>query len=314
MKKNILVSVIIPTYNRASLIKDTIDSVMFQTYDNWECIIIDDNSTDETFKIVNEYIKKDGRFKFIQKKITDNRGASKSRNIGLSIAKGDYIQFLDSDDILAKNKIEKQLELLEKESHFTLSTCKWGKFNSISDELDLFENKSDYKTFENGKEYFDLIGVHGGFYPHHCFLIPKLLISKAGFWNESLTINDDGEFFFRILLSADKIVFSRYTHILYREHTVNNLSVLDSDSKANSLLNSWKIIESLYQTKYNEKNPAYLLKKKTAVYNELKKNNIKLINTNKHFFKEQIRNDNFILKLNKLGRRIRNKFKKIILK
>jgi glycosyltransferase involved in cell wall biosynthesis len=307
-----LVSIIIPTYNRAHIIGETLDSVLVQTYPNWECIVVDDGSTDETCVLLGEYLNKDIRFKYLVKPADIKKGASSSRNLGLKIAKGEYIQFLDSDDILAKNKIEMQLELLEKESHFTLSTCKWGKFNSISDELDFLKNKSDYKTYENGKEYFDLIGVHGGFYPSHCFLIPKSLISKVGFWNESLTINDDGEFFFRILSNAHKIVFSDKTYVLYRNNSLDNLSLLNSESKAISLLNSWKIIESLYVDKYNEVDSTYINKKKNSVYNELKRQYPRIVKQNKDFFKFQIKNDTFFFKLTKLKKRIKNKMKLIL--
>ena len=125
---NPLVSIIIPTYNRKWIIEDTLLSVISQTYINWECIIVDDNSTDNTIELINKYAKIDDRFKFIIKPITNIKGASVSRNIGLQNAKGKYIQFLDSDDLLAKNKLEVQIKLLEKENYNVISTCKWGDF------------------------------------------------------------------------------------------------------------------------------------------------------------------------------------------
>lgn len=105
---NNLITVIIPTYNRANLISATLDSVLAQTYAKWECIIVDDFSTDDTQAVVEKYINKDSRFKFLvnQRK----KGAQGARNTGLIHASGDWINFLDSDNTIDSNKFQKQLE------------------------------------------------------------------------------------------------------------------------------------------------------------------------------------------------------------
>src|SRR5690554_6036808 len=91
-----LVSIIIPVFNRANLIGETLDSVLTQCYSNWECIVIDDGSTDHTIEIINGFCIKDYRFKlFIRNR--EPKGAPTCRNIGLSIANGQYINFFDSD-------------------------------------------------------------------------------------------------------------------------------------------------------------------------------------------------------------------------
>lgn len=304
-----LVSIIIPSYNRSHLIGETLDSVIAQTYVNWECIIIDDKSTDETFTILSTYLKKDNRFIYVSKPSDIKKGASGSRNLGLKLAKGEYIQFLDSDDLLAENKLEEQLKLLITESKYTISTCKWGFFDIIGKPYTIFENKADYKNFENPKKYFDLIGQYGGFFPLHVFLINKELINSIGGWNENLTMCDDGEFFFRVLLNSDKIVYSDRTYVLYRNSNDDNLSSLNSKTKAISLVNSWKIIEALYTAKYNEINSMYLGKKKESVYYELKKHFPKIISNNRFFFKHQIEKDTFFLKIKKLNKRIIHRLK-----
>ncbi len=97
---NPLVSIIIPTFNRAHLIGETLDSVLAQTYENWECIIVDDGSTDNTAEVVNGYIQKDSRFQFYHRPIEKINGASSCRNFGLSLSKGVFVIFLDSDDLL----------------------------------------------------------------------------------------------------------------------------------------------------------------------------------------------------------------------
>lgn len=97
---NPLVSIIIPTYNRAYLISETLDSVLFQIYENWECIIVDDGSTDNTDEVVESYLCKDPRFQFHYRPNDRIKGANACRNYGFELSKGGYLLFLDSDDTL----------------------------------------------------------------------------------------------------------------------------------------------------------------------------------------------------------------------
>lgn len=306
---NPLVSIIIPTYNREWIIEDTLLSVISQTYTNWECIIVDDKSTDNTKEIVEKHSKKDDRFQFITKSDSDKKGASISRNIGLKYAKGQYIQFLDSDDLLANNKLEAQVNLLIKEDYKTIATCKWGEFVNTEDPVVLHENKEDYITFTNPLDYFNLIGKIGGFFPPINFLVSKELINFSGYWNENLTMNDDGEFFFRVISNANKIEFAKETYVLYRNNnsTNDNLSTLNSEEKARQLLRSWKLIETLYSAKFKDDNSPYLNKKKDSVYGTLKNTYPKIISENKYFFKEQLKKDTLYLKSTKLFKRVKNK-------
>src|SRR5690606_10638879 len=105
-----LVSIIIPTYNRAHLISETLDSVLAQTYTNWECIVVDDGSSDNTDELLRTYCDKDDRFKYFHRPDTHRPGGNGARNYGLDNAKGDYITFLDSDDYIAHYAIEDKLK------------------------------------------------------------------------------------------------------------------------------------------------------------------------------------------------------------
>ncbi len=109
---NKLVSVITPTYNCGAYIEDTIKSVIDQTYANWEMIIVDDMSTDNTEEIVKKYAASDNRIKYY--KLEHNSGAAVARTKAMEIAKGNYMAFLDSDDLWISNKLEKQLKFMEK--------------------------------------------------------------------------------------------------------------------------------------------------------------------------------------------------------
>lgn len=113
------VSIIIPTHNREAFIREAIDSVLAQSFADWEIIIIDDASTDKTESIVSEYVTKDSRIKYYKNE--ENLGIARTRNKGLKIAKGIYIAPLDSDDIwMDKEKLKKQVEFLDTNQDYAL--------------------------------------------------------------------------------------------------------------------------------------------------------------------------------------------------
>lgn len=114
-EENPLVSVITPTYNAEAFIELTIDSVQSQTYRNWEMVIVDDASTDETVSIIRKIMQSEPRIRLIERKI--NEGAARTRNQGLREAKGRYIAFLDSDDSWSALKLERQLDFMVSNNH-----------------------------------------------------------------------------------------------------------------------------------------------------------------------------------------------------
>jgi glycosyltransferase involved in cell wall biosynthesis len=146
--KNDLVSIITANYNCENFIDDTIKSVLKQTYKNWEMIIVDDLSTDNSIKIIENYIKEDNRIKLI--KLKENSGAAVARNRAIEEAKGRYIAFLDSDDLWEKTKLEKQLAFMQENSYdFT-----YTNYNLVDESNSRYGN-----TFKAKKEssYHDLL-------------------------------------------------------------------------------------------------------------------------------------------------------------
>lgn len=120
---NNLISIIVPSYNSSKFIAQTIDSVLAQTYQNWEMIIVDDKSPDNSNNIIKEFYQKDNRIKLIQ--LEKNSGPAIARNIGIKEAKGRYIAFLDSDDLWLPHKLETQVNFMkEKNIPFTYSSYK----------------------------------------------------------------------------------------------------------------------------------------------------------------------------------------------
>ena len=121
-----LISIITPSYNSAKFISETIESVLAQSYQNWEMIIVDDCSSDNSIDIIKNYIKKNSAIKLITLNI--NCGVAKARNVGLKNAKGDYIAFLDSDDLWDKNKLQEQINFM-KDNNIHLSYTSYIKIN-----------------------------------------------------------------------------------------------------------------------------------------------------------------------------------------
>jgi teichuronic acid biosynthesis glycosyltransferase TuaG len=109
-----LISIVTPSYNCSSFIEETIKSVQAQSYHHWEMIIVDDASADNSVDIIKHNIKKDKRIKLIS--LTKNVGAAKARNAALKEAKGDYIAFLDSDDLWLPTKLEEQMAFMKREN------------------------------------------------------------------------------------------------------------------------------------------------------------------------------------------------------
>ena len=118
--KELLISIIMPAYNCEKYIEDAINSVIAQTYNSWELIVIDDGSKDNTIKIVEGLSDKDKRIRFYKNE--KNLGVSETRNKGISFAKGDWIAFLDSDDMWEPVKLEKQFEIVEQKTEEFLFT------------------------------------------------------------------------------------------------------------------------------------------------------------------------------------------------
>ncbi|UCS91821.1 glycosyltransferase family 2 protein [Echinicola marina] len=112
------ISIIIPTYNYGFVLSQTLESVLEQTHQNWECIIVDDGSTDNTEEIVNKYLSKEKRFLYHKQQ---NSGVSAARNKGIKLASGDFLQFLDGDDLISPEKLSLQIRHFESNPDIDIS-------------------------------------------------------------------------------------------------------------------------------------------------------------------------------------------------
>jgi len=171
-----LVSIIIPTYNRADLLSRAIQSVINQTYKDWELLIIDDGSTDNTKEIVEEFVKKDPRIKYFYQ---ENKGQGAARNLGIRESKGEYIAFLDSDDEFLENKIEKSVKIFNEDKNIGMI---YSNAIIIGNYLD---NK---KSLEISKLYYGNIYkklLLNNFITTSTVVVKKEVFLNCGFFNKS---------------------------------------------------------------------------------------------------------------------------------
>ncbi|WP_026839468.1 glycosyltransferase family 2 protein [Gillisia sp. JM1] len=285
-----LISIIIPTFNRSSLIGVTLDSVIAQTYTNWECIVVDDGSSDGTTEIVEFYSSNDERINLYPRPEEKPKGASSCRNYGLEISNGEYIQFLDSDDLISKEKLSSQLKLLEKKPQNSIATCKWGTFKDDLDNSKIHQNLKAYDDFENPSDFINAMGVSICYFPPHAYLIRKSIIIKAGYWNEYLSLNDDSEFMIRVIINSDKICFSEDSIAFYRLPGEDNLSYFNSESKVLDAIYSWMLIENYLKIRFKKEEFPFIERAKNDFYQHAKVFPELLIK-NKEYFKSQIRRE-----------------------
>jgi glycosyltransferase involved in cell wall biosynthesis len=193
-----LVSIIIPTYNRAHLIGETLDSIMAQTYTNWECIVVDDGSTDNTEKLILKYVEKDVRFQYHMCPKDRLQGGNAARNYGFEISRGDYVNWFDSDDLMDSQKIEFNMYhfFINKNIDFCIS-------NALTFETNLNDFKELY--FDNEKKLFESFILRENSVQTGVPLFKKsfLKINKYIF-NESTFRGQDLEFLSSIFFNYQK--------------------------------------------------------------------------------------------------------------
>lgn len=213
-----LVSILIPCHNAAPFLRSTLDSAFAQTWPNCEVILVDDGSTDDSLSIARTYGTRG-----LQVIAQPNRGASAARNAALRAAHGDFIQFLDADDLLAPEKITRQLTRAEHEPAGTVFTGRWGRFTDnptqawFKDDNPLFSDLAP-------RDYLRRYGSHDCMMHPATWLIPRAVVEAAGRWDERLSLNDDGEYFARVVAAAKRIAFCADALSFYRSGLPGSLS------------------------------------------------------------------------------------------
>lgn len=171
-----LVTIITPIFNAQNFIAETIESVIDQTYQNWEMIIVDDCSTDNSRDIVKKYEVKDSRIKLIELEVNFG-GPARPRNVGLDISKGDYLAFLDADDVWLENKLQVQIsEMLVNNLDFTSTESKFIDDNSIDTIINKYKIVIFFKKIKRKATLSDVI--KGNFIRASSAIVSKNFISK----------------------------------------------------------------------------------------------------------------------------------------
>ena len=232
-----LVSILIPCYNAAPWLEATLNSALAQTHPHTEIILVDDGSTDDSLARARRYESRGVRVV-----AQPNAGASAARNHALRLSHGDYIQFLDSDDLLTPDKIAAQLAALHTPpAHAdSVASCRWGRFTTDPAAATFV----DHAVFRDFAPLDYLVAHTGGAQMMHpaAWLVPRAVAERAGPWDESLSLNDDGEYFARIVLAAHSIVFSSAGASLYRSNLTGSLSRQRSRRALESVFRSVELV------------------------------------------------------------------------
>ncbi|WP_316736065.1 glycosyltransferase family 2 protein [Pedobacter aquatilis] len=206
-----LVSVIIPAYNAAHTIEETLDSVFAQTFENLEVIVVNDGSTDDTLSILENYPRS------ITIITTENRGVSSARSLGFANSVGDYIQYLDADDLLMPYKLDQQLNALLAHNA-DVAYGDWQKFKYENDKFVITE------TIERQIEGDLEIVLFTYFWcPPAAILYSRRLCQKLC-WNENLPVIQDARYFLDAAIAKGEFVYTKGIMAKYRSAQSNSLS------------------------------------------------------------------------------------------
>jgi glycosyltransferase involved in cell wall biosynthesis len=196
-----LVSVLMPLHNKEDYVAEAIKSVLNQTYQNIELIIVDDGSTDGSFDIAKRFVS-DKVLLYKQ----ENKGVSAARNVAFEHSKGDFIQYLDADDVLESRKIEEQSLILMNRNESVLVIAKRFYFQKNIEDRWILPNMLILEKNYDDMRVFLVDEVSSSAFVHS-WLIPRVLLQKAGKWDETMTIFEDRDFYLRLVYAAKNIIY-----------------------------------------------------------------------------------------------------------
>ncbi|HEY4282963.1 MAG TPA: glycosyltransferase family 2 protein [Chthoniobacterales bacterium] len=219
-----LVSILIPAFNAEAFVSNAIASAVTQTWPRKEVVVVDDGSSDRTLSIARQFSSEN-----VSILTQPNQGASSARNKAFSACQGDYIQWLDADDILAPDKIEKQMSAWKSDcTARTLLSSSWGHFRRniatakfVPSRLWCDLSPTDWLVRKLGEDLYMQPAT---------WLATRALTEAAGPWDTRLSLDDDGEYFCRLVAASDGVKFVPEAKMFYRRGA-NTLSDVDYSSK-----------------------------------------------------------------------------------
>ena len=262
-----LVSVIIPAYNSAKTIEKTLQSVFDQDYESIEIIVVNDGSTDDTEQVLSQYFDK---IKYIHQA---NAGVSVARNTGYSVAEGEYIQYLDADDLLAKGKISIQIEAL-KNNNAEVAYGDWIKFTETDQAFKELEIVS-----REIQERAEIELITDFWVPLAALLYKRTITEKIGAWNTKLPIIQDARYALDAALNKAIFIYTPGVMAYYRAHDSGSLSTKNKLSFMLDCFENAKQIDALWRTDYKTD-----IEKKKAIIQVLRfcVNEFSIHDKNKH--------------------------------
>lgn len=217
MANDNLVSIIIPSYNAAKYIKEAVDSALAQTYKNLEIVVVDDGSTDDTKTVLESYVAS-GRIRYIYQ---GNKGLAGARNTGIRAAKGDYIAFLDADDLFLPDKVAEQIRVFEENPEYRICYS------------DLLHFSEDGQTYHHRYQYpsgdvFEPL-LHRQLINPLTVMVERKMFEKYGFFDETLRRSEDWDLWLRWAHAGEKFYYLNKPLARYRIRSAGNLSSADSE-------------------------------------------------------------------------------------
>jgi len=206
-----LVSIIVPCYNYGHFLGGTLENVLAQHYPHWECIIVDDGSKDNTAEVAGAFVARDARFRFIRQ---ENRGLSGARNTGIAASRGDYVQLLDSDDLLHPDKLAKQVSILQADPAIDI-TYGNSLFFHTDDPAKLYASRDlsagngapGLRGGGRGKEMMKRLLLNN-IMEVSCALIKRKLIQEVGGFDESYRSYEDWQYWIRCAMKDARFDYS----------------------------------------------------------------------------------------------------------
>lgn len=224
------VSIILPTYNGSDFIRDSIDSILNQTYKDWELIIVNDCSTDNTLDIIHEYANNDTRIKVISNE--QNQKLPKSLNIGFNSSKGDYLTWTSDDNMYRTNAIEQMVLYLEKHLEEVM-VC--AKFDFVDEEGNYQSTSADYSNDLMLSR--DCVGA--------CFMYRRRVLEEVGGYDPDYFLVEDYEYWLRILFKYGNIGYLNENLYLYRNQSKSLTATRMKEIRYNNCRMQLKYLDNL---------------------------------------------------------------------
>ncbi|WP_206667077.1 glycosyltransferase family 2 protein [Seonamhaeicola maritimus] len=237
MNINSLVSIIIPNYNRASLIGETLDSIIIQSYTNWECLVIDDGSSDDSENIVKGYTEKESRIQFYKRPDNRPKGANACRNYGLEFSKGVYINWFDSDDIMHPEKLKEQIKSLES-NKFPFSVCQSYEFHNNLKNINL-----RYCSLKSENPFEDFLSKKIVWLTQAPLFKRSFIVENNYMFDEELQAGQEWELFARILFDYTNYGIVEKPLVYVRRHSDSISDGMSNDRMWNYYLARRKIYD-----------------------------------------------------------------------